>query len=569
MLIINLRGRTLRTISESTIGSSCLSDVQTIRGIRTLVSQEPQKSDVRLRFAPSPTGFLHLGGLRTALLNKIFSESFKGSWILRVEDTDRSRYVDGSVESLLRTLDWANLDYHEGPDRPGNYGPYIQSHRTSIYNSYIDRLLESKQAYRCFCSQERLKEMRLAFKSSNINLTYDRRCLSLTEDEIRARISKGTSHVIRFKNPNLPISFKDLVYGEMSFRNDQQDDAILIKSDGMPTYHFANVIDDHTMKISHVLRGEEWLSSTPKHIALYRALGFKPPEFVHLPLLINQDGSKLSKRFGDVRVEDYIEKGYEPEALLNFVGLMGLNHAKTSRTKGFEKAEGGLKLSGEDVRSDFMSVEQMIKNFKISSICKQRSIVSLSKLDHLNQQHLNRLIVESQRSIKHTEEVEQDERREQEVLSQRRKRLICRTVELLKLRDATGRTTVDERYILDVLYLVKDRLNFFSDLSYFVYHFFYLPDLTTLESREMRRSIDLDHQSFDCLNVEDVSVKLNDVYQGLVNRESVLKSLNKREYMKLLRYCLTGKKVGVSVSETISVLGNSKTVERLKASNVK
>jgi len=336
-------------------------------------------SSVRLRFAPSPTGHLHLGGLRTALFNHLLARKLDGKWILRIEDTDQSRLVPGAIQSIIKTLQWAKLDYDEGPDLSGQFGPYIQSQRQAIYEAHRDRLLETKQAYRCFCSTERLDQMRQEFRRQGSHLTYDRKCLQMSDAEQARRLSEGASHVVRLRNSDAPVSLNDLVYGQLTFLNNTQDDAILIKADGTPTYHFANVVDDHHMRISHVLRGEEWLSSTPKHILLYQALGFPVPQFAHLPLLVNADGSKLSKRSGDVRVEEYITKGYEPEALLNFVALMGMNH---SRHQALEK--------NETTTSDLMTMEQMTSMFSLDMVSKHRATMSQPKLVHLNQQHIGR-----------------------------------------------------------------------------------------------------------------------------------------------------------------------------------
>ncbi|KNZ58088.1 glutamate--tRNA ligase [Puccinia sorghi] len=388
-------------------------------------------SSVRLRFAPSPTGHLHLGGLRTALFNHLLARKLNGKWILRIEDTDQSRLVPGAIQSIIKTLQWAKLDYDEGPDLSGQFGPYVQSQRRAIYEAHRDRLLQvgischhspsrplsqTKQAYRCFCSPKRLDQMRQEFRRSGSNLTYDRKCLQMSDAEQARRLSEGTSHVVRLRNSDTSVSLNDLVYGQLTFLNNTQDDVILIKADGTPTYHFANVVDDHHMRISHVLRGEEWLSSTPKHILLYQALGFPVPQFAHLPLLVNADGSKLSKRSGDVRVEEYIvgqqiiipiTKGYEPEALLNFVALMGMNH---SRHQAMDKGK------NETTTSDMMTMEQMISmvrnslvmllfasstmanrfifffsmKFSLDMISKHRATMSQPKLVHLNQQHIGR-----------------------------------------------------------------------------------------------------------------------------------------------------------------------------------
>ena len=260
----------------------------------------------RVRFAPSPTGYLHIGGLRTALFNFLFAKHNNGKIILRIEDTDRNRFVEGAVENLIEVLEWAGLNFDEGPTQDGNYGPYFQSKRLDLYHNYADKLLADKKAYRCFCSPERLKELRESQQKRKLpHIKYDKHCLHLSEEEIQKKLNNKENFVIRLNiDPGNLVHVNDIVRGRVEFNTDNIDDQILIKSDGYPTYHLANVVDDHLMKITHVIRGEEWLSSTPKHVLLYEYLGWEIPKFAHLPLLLNPDKSKLSKRQGDVAVED-------------------------------------------------------------------------------------------------------------------------------------------------------------------------------------------------------------------------------------------------------------------------
>ena len=271
-------------------------------------------TNIRVRFAPSPTGFVHLGSLRTALYNYLFARHHKGTFILRIEDTDQARYTEGAVENLLETLQWAGLDYDEGPAREGEFGPYYQSERRQIYNTHVEQLLTDGHAYRCFCSEERLQKLREEQVAKKETPKYDGLCRKLPPDQAAERAAHE-SHVIRLKIPEKgETKVQDLIRGEVVFQNELIDDQVLLKSDGFPTYHLANVVDDHLMQISHVIRGEEWLLSMPKHILLYRYFGWEIPQFAHLPLLLNEDRSKLSKRQGDVAVEDYNKKGYLPQA---------------------------------------------------------------------------------------------------------------------------------------------------------------------------------------------------------------------------------------------------------------
>ncbi|HPQ43224.1 MAG TPA: glutamate--tRNA ligase [Syntrophales bacterium] len=285
-------------------------------------------NQVRVRFAPSPTGYLHVGGLRTALFNYLFARKQGGKFILRIEDTDQKRSIPGALEKLTTTLTGIGLHYDEGPDVGGDYGPYIQSQRTEIYKEYTQRLLDSGNAYYCFCSEERLNNLREEQRKRKRPPMYDGKCRSLSKDEVANNLSQGMPFVIRLKYPTEGKSvFDDVVRERVAIDNSMVDDQVLIKSDGFPTYHLASVVDDHLMKITHVIRGEEWLSSVPKHIFLYESFGWEVPVFAHLPLLLNSDRSKLSKRQGDVSVESYLEKGYLPEVMLNFIALLGWHTA--------------------------------------------------------------------------------------------------------------------------------------------------------------------------------------------------------------------------------------------------
>ena len=266
---------------------------------------------IRVRFAPSPTGYLHIGGLRTALYNYLFARHTGGTFILRIEDTDRTRIVPDAMENLIHTLQKLDITFDEGPIIGGNYGPYIQSERLDLYRKEAQKLLDAGFAYRCFCTPETLAQMRAEQQAKGEFVKYDRRCLALSQSEIRQKMANGEKYVIRLKMPDKhKFRFYDLIRGEVEMDSSQSDDQVLLKSDGFPTYHLASVVDDHFMQISHIIRGEEWLSSTPKHIYLYECLGWEIPQWVHLPLILNPDRTKLSKRMNDVSVDSYLLKGY-------------------------------------------------------------------------------------------------------------------------------------------------------------------------------------------------------------------------------------------------------------------
>lgn len=326
---------------------------------------------IRTRFAPSPTGYLHVGGLRTALYGYLFAKKNGGQFLLRIEDTDQERYIEGATESLINTINIMGLAYNEGPlgdgTEKGNHGPYTQSHRTEIYRKYCGELLENGHAYRCFCTKDRLEEMRENQVKNKQAPMYDRHCLKLTQEEVNAKIEQGEKFVVRQKIPHGSIKFKDLIRSQMEFNGATIDDQVLLKSDNFPTYHLANVIDDHLMEITHVIRGEEWLPSTPKHIALYEAFGWTPPEFAHLPLLLNADKTKLSKRQGDVAVEDYLKKGYLKEAIINFVAFLGWN-------------------PGGGETKEIFTLEELQEVFSLDKVHKAGAVFNLEKLDWFNWQ---------------------------------------------------------------------------------------------------------------------------------------------------------------------------------------
>lgn len=332
--------------------------------------------NVRVRFAPSPTGFVHIGSLRTALYNYLFAKKMGGEYILRVEDTDQSRLVEGAIENMLNAMKWAGVNHSEGVIlddsgkvvQKGEYGPYIQSQRLDIYQEYIKQLLDSGKAYYCFCTKERLDEVRDAQRAAGETAKYDGHCKNLSKEEVEANIKAGIPYVIRLRLPeNHTIKFTDLVRGDMEFNTNDLDDQVLMKTDGFPTYHFAVVVDDYLMKITHVIRGEEWVSSTPKHVYLYEAFGWEAPVFVHLPNILNKEKKKLSKRQGDVAVEDFKKKGYLPEGLVNYVALVG--------------------WSPED-NQELFTMEELEKAFSVERVSKSGGVFDTEKLNWVNQHYI-------------------------------------------------------------------------------------------------------------------------------------------------------------------------------------
>jgi glutamyl-tRNA synthetase len=329
---------------------------------------------VRVRFAPSPTGYLHVGGARTAIFNWLFARHMAkkqgGDFLLRVEDTDQARYDANALVELMADLKWLGLDWDEGPEKGGPHEPYFQSQRLPLYKAASDRMLADGHAYPCFCTSERLEELREQQKVNNLPAGYDRRCRNLPADVAAQRVADGEKHVVRLKAPfHGETVFTDLIRGPISYQNRVLDDMVLLKGDGFPTYHLANVVDDHDMLITHVLRGDEWIPSTPRHILIYKALGYEPPVFCHLPVILAEGGGKLSKRKGAASVGDYRDLGYLPEAMVNFLSLLGWS-------------------PGEDL--ELMERDVLIEKFTLERIHPKSAVFDEKKLEWLNGQYFLR-----------------------------------------------------------------------------------------------------------------------------------------------------------------------------------
>ncbi|KAI9734476.1 MAG: Glutamate--tRNA ligase mitochondrial [Claussenomyces sp. TS43310] len=341
-------------------------------------SRKLPEGPARTRFAPSPTGYLHLGSLRTALYNYLLAKSTGGQFLLRIEDTDQKRTIPDAEERLCQDLLWAGLQWDEGPQVGGPYGPYKQSQRTALYREHSEMLLRSGNAYRCFCSPERLLALARTRTELGLPTNYDRACIHLSTEEAQDRAAKGDAHVVRLKAPARYPEFRDLVYGLVRGRQENErraigidnfEDPILLKSDGFPTYHLANVVDDHYMKITHVIRGAEWMSSTPKHLAMYNAFGWQPPAFAHVGLLMDQTRQKLSKRNLDLDISAFRDRmGIFPDALANFVALLGWSH---------------------DRRNDLLSLRELIDNFSLKFTTGD-TVVTFDKLLFLQKAHARR-----------------------------------------------------------------------------------------------------------------------------------------------------------------------------------
>ena len=325
-------------------------------------------NEVRTRFAPSPTGYLHVGGLRTALFTYCIAKKAGGKFILRIEDTDQERYVEGANEVIYRTLRAVGLNWDEGPDVGGDYGPYIQTERRGIYKEYAEKLVQLGGAYYCFCDKERLQELKAVQEASGVNPMYDRHCRNLSPEEIKAKLDAGVPYVIRQKIPlEGTTTFHDVLYGDITVDNATLDDQILLKTDGLPTYNFANVVDDHLMGITHVVRGNEYLASAPKYTLLYKAFGWEEPMYIHVEHIMRDKQHKLSKRDGDASYEDLINKGYLSEAIVNYIALLGWSP------------------KGE---REIFSLPELIEEFDISGLSKSPAIFDPLKLRAINGEYI-------------------------------------------------------------------------------------------------------------------------------------------------------------------------------------
>lgn len=482
---------------------------------------------VRVRFAPSPTGYLHIGGLRTALYNFLFARKHGGTVILRIEDTDRKRFVEDAEGDILASLEWAGIDFDEGPGPGGEYGPYRQSERSDVYKKIAETLLESGDAYIAFDTEKELASMRERFATKvNPNPRYDttvrsemQNALTMSEDEVSSRLAAGQPYVIRLKiSPTGSVSFSDLIRGTVTFETRNLDDQVLMKSDGLPTYHLANIVDDHMMEVSHVIRGEEWLPSTPKHILLYEALGWEPPTMAHLPLILSPTGGKLSKRSADragiaVSVKDYRAAGYESDALINFLALLGWN-------------------PGEE--RELFSLEDLIEAFSLDRVGQSGVQFDLTKLKWYNEHYLR------QRSAKSI------------------------ASDVAPFLAEHGIHPVED-YLERVVSVMKERISFPSDLLEARY-FFEDPEAYDELTRKKRWKEDssdlvvLFAERLDGLEIFDAAT-IENALRELAEEQAV----GAGRIIHPVRLAASGTGFGPGLFEMLELLGKETTVRRLRA----
>ncbi len=472
----------------------------------------PFETMVRVRFAPSPTGYPHLGNIRTALFNWLFARHNNGSFILRIEDTDVARRVEGAIDTILDSLRWLGLDWDEGP--------YFQSERLEMYREAADQLVREELAYLCYCSPQRLEAMRQEQTKRKQPPGYDRRCRHLTREQKAGLEASGAPPVVRFKSPlEGQTSFHDLIRGEIVFENSTLDDFVLLKSDGYPTYHLANIVDDHSMAISHILRADEWLSSTPRHALLYQALGWQPPQFAHLPMILGTDRSKLSKRHGATSISEYRDQGYLPEAMINFLALLGWSL---------------------DDKTELLSREEIVKHFSLERVSKTAAVFNRDKLDWMNGVYLRNLSLEdySERAISFLE------------------------------RDLPSEVErpLDTDYIRQIMPLIQERAKTLAEVPQ-LSEFFFVDKLEydaglllgKLESGQVVKILQAAITRAEKLGNWDAA-SLEAVLRPMAEELN----LKTGDFFGLLRVATTGRTAAPPLFQTMEVLGKERCLKRLK-----
>ncbi|HLM84130.1 MAG TPA: glutamate--tRNA ligase [Candidatus Bathyarchaeia archaeon] len=484
-------------------------------------------SKPRVRFAPSPTGYIHIGNLRTALYVYLYAKKYNGIFYIRVEDTDQKRIVPDALQKVFESLDWAGLEHDEGVfvDDAGNvtekgeYGPYIQSRRLEIYQKYAHQLVKEGKAYYCFCTPERLDSLRAIQEQAKLAPAYDKLCLHTISREVaEEKVKNGEKYVIRFDVPETgETEFEDAVRGEMKFSNKNLDDFVLLKSDGYPTYHLAHVVDDHLMKTTVVIRGEEWLPSAPKHILLFQAFGWDPPQYAHLSTILNKNTKKkLSKRDGDVSVEDFRTKGYLPEAVVNFIALLGWN-PKTER--------------------EIFSLDELAKEFDVAKLNKSGAIFDLEKLDWMNGMYIR------EKDIKELAE-------------------LCRPY-LEKYKEKFS-----DDYLRKIVAVERERMKKLSDIAENTEFYFSAPEYDpkilkwkNISDGDLKKSLEKSLEIFS--RIDEKNWELEKIKSELMASAD---PTNRGELLWPLRVALTGKEKSPSPWEVAWVIGRKESLNRIKRS---
>ena len=476
---------------------------------------------IRVRYAPSPTGNPHIGNIRTAMFNWLFARRNGGQFVVRVEDTDRARITEGAVDHILDGLEWLGIDWDEGPRVGGPYGPYFQSERLERYDQAAERLIASGHAYRCYCTPERVTELRREQARNKQRQGYDSRCRYLSDQERAEYEAQGLPSVVRFAMPQSGVTaVDDIIRGHVEWQNELTDDYVLVKSDGFPTYHMAVTVDDNAMEISHVLRAEEWLPSTPRHVLLYKALGLPMPRFGHLPMILGSDRAKLSKRHGATSLMEYRDDGFVPEALINFMVLLGWS------------------LDGE---TDVMTLDMIRDNFTLERVGKPAAIFDLEKLQWMNGVYIRQMEIDD---------------------------LADRMMPFLERAYSDEMLPIDREYLLRITPLVRERLKALSDAPDMLAYFFedeldYEPGnvvqrgmdvSTTLAALQQARSV------LDAVGEEDFR---NEHLETALRATGGELGLSGRQFFGALRTAITGRTATPPLFEMMEVMGRERVIERL------
>ncbi|MAJ71696.1 glutamate--tRNA ligase [Candidatus Poribacteria bacterium] len=474
---------------------------------------------VRVRFAPSPTGYLHIGGARTALFNWLFAKRHNGTFILRIDDTDEQRSTESSMKQIYESLNWLGFNWDEGEKVGGPYGPYIQSERRSIYQEYIEKLIESGHAYYCYCNSDELAQMRQLAKDENRPFHYNRKCLHLTKKSQKLMVEQGRKPVIRFKVPDQTVSFDDLILGRISTESDTLQDEVIVKSNGSPLYNLTSIIDDHEMKISHVIRGADHLSNTPKQVLLAQALELDMPQFAHLPMVLGSSkGEKLSKRHGATSIEQYRNEGYLPQAMINFLVRLGWSLDDTT---------------------EIFSVSELTQNFDIGRVGKSGSVFDIKKLRWLNGHYINQLNLPERTSA---------------------------VIPFLQPLCSIDSTELEVNRLEAIVSVIDDRLITLADIKEHAYHFF--KDDFAYDPKGIKKWLSKDGSISLLQMLHDSMEKINTFDEKSVETAiwSIVDSLGikKVEGLQPIRMAISGMTSGPSLFEMVILVGQSETLKRIK-----
>ncbi len=515
--------------------------------------------DVRVRYAPSPTGMQHIGGVRTALFNYLFARSKGGKFILRLEDTDRTRYDEKYVQNLYDTMAWLGIDWDEGGDKGGEYGPYVQSERFELYKKYAQELVEKGEAYYCFCDSERLERIRKIQTENKMPPGYDRNCRHLTAEEVKANLDAGKSYVIRLKVPlEGETKFSDHLLGDIVWKNeDISPDPVLLKSDGFPTYHLANIVDDHLMKITHVMRAQEWIPSTPLHVQMYRSFGWEHPEFCHLPMVNGSDGKKLSKRHGSTSLNEFRARGYLPQAIVNYVALLGCSY--------------------EDGR-DMYTLDELASSFKLEHLNKAPAVFDYKKLEWYNGQYIRSLSDEElykwtlpfitgtgDASL----EINPDNPQPKPKVGPEYSGVALGSDgEPICVDESMNMSSSDvKKKLLELMPLIKERLHFLTDAAEMV-HFLFTEPKVPAKEEIIPKKID-EAKTKEVLEkaksfVAEIFGMTHEDAEALAKKYAEELGVKLGDFMMPVRMAVTGSRISPPLIGSIWILGKEKAVERVE-----